>query len=117
LPAVALAPPWNVDLLVRLRAYALLDSGTDLTSWLTVEADAPGSAEQLVTPAVIATSAKCGLIHWRVHRRDLLYVSFPGSGLTLAPREAAAVVTGLADIARSFPPEALQRYGSLPTLR
>ena len=110
LPAVALEPPWNCDLLIGVRAIAVLESGADPTPELTAEADVPGFAEALVTPSVVAASVRHGLIRWRVHGRDLIYVSFPGPGFRLTAVEAMAVVTGLAEIAHAFQPQTLQRY-------
>ena len=108
IPAVALEPPWNCDLLVRLRAMALLESGDDPTGDLTAEADVPGVAEELVTREVIDMSVLCGLIHWRVHARDLIFVSFPGAGVTV---DVTPTVTNLAHIAQKFPQVTLQKYG------
>jgi len=61
---------------------------------------------------VIAESVRQGLIHWRVHNRDLIYVSFPGAKLRLTAAEAALVVTGLAAIARTLSVDVPHRPGS-----
>lgn len=107
MPAVALEPPWNCDILPRLRAVELAESGADPTGDLTAEADVPGLAEELVTGDVIDMSVLCGLFHWRVHARDLIFVSFPG-GVTA---DATPTVTNLAHIAQKFPQVTLQKHG------
>jgi hypothetical protein len=109
MPAVALEPPWNCDLLPRLRAVELARSGDDPTGDLTAEADVPGLAEELVTGEVVDISVLTGLIHWRVHARDLIFVSVPGVGVVA---DVTPTVTNLASIARKFPPVTLEKYGS-----
>lgn len=109
MPAVALEPPWNCDLLPRLRGIGLMESGEDPTGELTAEADVPGLAEELVTRDVVDMSVLCGLIHWRVHARDLIYVSFPGAGVI---DDVTPTVTNLARIAQRFPEVTLEKYGT-----
>lgn len=109
MPAVALEPPWNCDLLPRIRALDLLDSGEDPTSELTAEADVPGLAEELVTRDVIDMSVVSGILQWRVHARDLIFVSIPGAGVV---DDVMPTVTNLAHIAHKFPPVTLQKYGT-----
>jgi hypothetical protein len=67
-----------------------------------------------MTPSVVAASVRRGIIQWRVHGRDLLYVTLPGPGVRLSATEAIAVVTGLAEIAQTFPAEIFQRYARSP---
>jgi hypothetical protein len=109
MPAVALEPPWNCDILPRLRAVELFQSGDDPTGDLTAEADVPGLAEELVTGDVVDMSVLCGLIHWRVHARDLIFVSFPGAGVI---DDVTPTVTNLAHIAQKFPQVTLRKYGA-----
>jgi hypothetical protein len=114
IPAVSLEPPWNCDLVVRVRAIDALENDPDPAAGLTVETEVPGFAEALVTPAVVEASVRSGVIHWRVHGPDLIYVSFPGFGQLLSEPESTAVVAGLVQIAEAFPQEAQQRFGMRP---
>jgi hypothetical protein len=54
-------------------------------------------------------SVLCGLLQWRVHACDLIFVSLPGSGLI---DDVIPTVTNLARIAQKFPPVTLQKYGT-----
>jgi hypothetical protein len=71
--------------------------------------DVPGLAEELVTRDVVDMSVLCGFIHWRVHARDLIFVSFPGAGVRT---DVIPTVTNLARIAQKFPQVTLEKYGT-----
>jgi hypothetical protein len=64
----------------------------------------------MVTGDVVAVSVRRGLVRWRVHGLDLIFVTTPGRNLVLSAAAASAVVVGLTEIADSFPPEALRRF-------
>ncbi|HEX6682670.1 MAG TPA: hypothetical protein VF062_07745 [Candidatus Limnocylindrales bacterium] len=113
LPPVADEPPWNCDLLPRVSAINLMESG-DQASLMVAESDLPGFAGALVTSDVWRETLRHRVPGWRIHGRDLVFVSIPGAGASLSNDEAMAAVAGLAAIAKVLPQEMLQRYGQPP---
>lgn len=109
MPPVHLEPPWNCDLLPRLSALSLIETGQGLP--MAAESDVPGLADALVTEEVRWETLRRRVPGWRVHGRDLVFVTIPDARSSLTNHEAMAVVEGLVAIARAFPADVLYRYG------
>ncbi len=114
LPPVADEPPWNCDLLPRVSALHLIDSGGQGPP-MVAESDLPGFARALAVPEVWRETLRHKVPGWRIHGRDLVFVSIPGAGASLSQDEAMAAVAGLAAIAKALPQEILHQYGQPPT--
>jgi hypothetical protein len=98
--SVADEPPWNCDLIPRIRGVTMI-AQNDPQLQLIAEADVPGLAPALATEAVRHETLRQRLPGWRIHGRDLIYVSLPAQ--LMSTEEAMTVVTGLVAIARLIP--------------
>jgi hypothetical protein len=108
MPPVAAEPPWNCDLLPRISAQSLMEQGEQPP--MAAESDVPGLAETLITAEVRRETLRHKVPGWRIHGRDLIFVSLPNARAGLPNHEAIAVVSGLAAIAGALPVEVLDRF-------
>ncbi len=115
LPPVAAEPPWNCDILPRVSALELIESGDGQAPPMAAESDLPGFSDALITEAVRWETIARKVPGWRIHGRDLLFVGLPGAEACLSNHEAMAVVAGLVAIARRLPADVLDRHGQPPT--
>lgn len=78
------------------------------------ECEQPGFADALLTPEVRSATSAWGLAGWELAGRDLVFTSLE-NGETTPPAEIDAVLGRLVALARLFPPELAQRYGTPPS--
>lgn len=115
--AVADEPPWNCDLLPRVRGLDMI-AGGEADPPLVAESDQAGLAEALVTDHVRRETLRNRLPGWRIHGRDLIFVGLPGPWRTTqyTAAQSMAVAAALAAAATSLPSSVLHSHGATPTV-